>query len=68
MALPPDTDIYHLSHLFLREHRDAAGTEAVRQADRLLRQGDMDGFTHWWRIAIAIEHIQKMERKAERAA
>lgn len=68
MALPSDTDIYQLAHVFLREHRETAGDEAVRQADSLLRQGDLDGFTDWWRIAIAVEHIRRMERKAEKSA
>ena len=65
VTLLPDSDIYRLAHDFLREHQDAAGPKALREAEMKLGQGDMDGYTRWWRIAKAVEHIQRMERKTD---
>jgi hypothetical protein len=68
MADLRDTDIYSLAHDFLRAHRDMACPEALRQADRRLRQDDLPGYLVWRRLAKAIEHIRRMERKTDMAA
>lgn len=63
-----DTDIFDLAHVVLRKHREKACPEALRQADRRLRQDDLPGYLVWRRIAKAIEHIRRMERKTDMAA
>ena len=68
MTVPPGTDLYSLAHKLLRKHRDAACLEALRQADDLIARGDLGGYMVWRRIARAIEHIQRMERKSDMAA
>ncbi len=68
MTLPLNTDIYHFAHILLREHRASACLEALRQAETLFRQGDMDGCLVWRRIAQKVEHIQRMEQKTDMAA
>ncbi len=68
MTLPLNTDIYHFAHILLREHRATACLEALRQAETMLRQGDMAGCLVWRRIAQMAEHIHRMEQKTDMAA
>jgi len=68
MTFSPTTDIYHFAHNLLREHRDAACLEALRQAEAMLRQGDMAGCLVWRRIAQTAERIQRMEQKTDMTA
>lgn len=68
MTVPPGTDLHSFAHKLLRKHRDAAGLEALRHADTLIRQGDLSGYMVWRRIARTIEHIQRMARKSGMAA
>ena len=67
MTLPLNTDIYHFAHILLREHRADACLEALRQAETVFRQGDMASCLVWRRIAQMVEHIQRMEQKADMA-
>jgi hypothetical protein len=68
MAHPPDTDIYSIAHGLLRRHRAKACPEALHHADDMLRHGDLIGCMVWRRIARAVEHIRRMERKTDMAA
>ncbi len=65
MTLPLNTDIYHFAHTLLREHRATACLEALRQAETVFRQGDMASCLVWRRIAQMVEHIHRMEQKAD---
>jgi len=58
MAFPPNTDIYHLAHILLREHGNEADLVAAELADSFLEAGEVDGSAVWKRVLEAVKDIQ----------
>ena len=63
-----DLDIFRTANVLIREHGAGAALEAAQRADAMLERGDMDGCAVWKRIVVAIEEIERTERRQDEAA
>ena len=63
-----DLDIFRTANVLIREHGAGAALEAAQRADAMLERGDMDGCALWKRIVVAIEEIERTERRDGEAA
>ena len=57
-----DKDIYQTAKLLIDRHGDDAVIEAAMVADKMLKQGDLDGLATWNRILRAIEELRTEKR------
>ena len=53
-----DLDIYRAAKLVIDRHGDSALIEAAQMIDRMLANGDEEGWLVWRRIKRAIEALQ----------
>jgi hypothetical protein len=58
-----DADIWQAAKRLIDQHGDEA---ALRAADQLMEEGDMDGATVWLRIVAAIEELRQGRREGGR--
>ncbi len=54
----PEIDIWRSAHLMIRQHGDAAVSEADARATALTEQGDSASGLVWQRIREAIDQLQ----------
>ena len=54
----PESDIWCVANLMIREHGVEAEIVAARRADEMLDRGDIDGQRVWMRISRAIGELQ----------
>jgi hypothetical protein len=62
-----DRDIYDAAILCIEQHGDAALILAIRRADRLGTEQDVDGQRVWVRIVEAIKQLQQPRTPGEAA-
>lgn len=55
-----EADIWRAAHEMIEIYELDAGWQAALRADRLLEQGDVDGFRVWTRIVNAIRDLQQI--------
>lgn len=58
-------DIYRSANLLIREHGSNAAIQAAMRADDMLTSGDVDGALTWKRIVVAIDELQRQQRRHE---
>ena len=63
-----DLDVYRSTHVLIRQHGAGAALEAAQRADAMLERGDMGGRAVWKRILVAVEEIERTERRENAAA
>ena len=52
-----DPDILRAAKLMIDQHGEEAALQAAQRADKLLKDGDLEGSVVWRRIAAAIEEL-----------
>jgi hypothetical protein len=63
--MPLDIDIYRSANLLTREHGANAAIQAAMRADDMLARGDLDGMAVWKRIVLAIDELQRQQRRQD---
>ncbi len=58
-----DLDIYRSAKLLIDQHGEDASLEAAMRADAMLEKGPMAGAATWRRIIMAVDELQRQERR-----
>lgn|GEM_PF-5559120 len=56
-----DEYVQQVADLLVETHGEGAREEATKRGDRLLNDGDMEGFVTWKRIAAAVDALLRGE-------
>ena len=54
-----DIDVWRSAHHMMKRYGDDAAVKAAMRADKLLAEGDTEGFQVWQRIVAAIRELTK---------
>lgn len=58
-VMTAEIDIWRTAHFHLKRYGEHAGTEATQRADRMAKNGDLEGEAVWRRVVKAIMDLQR---------
>jgi len=59
----PDLDIWRTANLLIQQHGENAEKVAIRRAEEMNEENDLDGFMTWRRIRTAVATLQGRPEK-----